>query len=157
MFFKGGKVTFPNFFPSVKCFFPSRNFHFGTPKQISMVSKNDRQKKKRPLLIYIPSLFHFQFSSSPFTISLLFLSIFPFSLPLFSLSSSFSLFLSLFPPFPFLPKFPPNFPRVGDLPTKMNLTFLQHRNAVTLQFLCSRVQCGNAPRLRHSMNGPWAQ
>ena len=29
-----------------------------------------------------------------------------------------------------------------------------HRNAVTSQFLCSRVQCGNATQLRCSMNGP---
>ena len=37
---------------------------------------------------------------------------------------------------------------------KMNLTFMRHRNAVTLQFLCSRVQCGNTAQLRRSMNGP---
>ena len=27
---------------------------------------------------------------------------------------------------------------------KMNLTFMRHHSAVTSQFLCSRVQCGNA-------------
>ena len=37
---------------------------------------------------------------------------------------------------------------------KMNLTFMRHRNAVISQFLCSRVQCGNAKQLRRSMNGP---
>ena len=37
---------------------------------------------------------------------------------------------------------------------KRNSTFMRHRNAVSLQFLCSRVQCGNPMQLRHSMNGP---
>ena len=37
---------------------------------------------------------------------------------------------------------------------KMNFTFMRLCNEVTLQFLCSRVQCGNATQLRHSMNGP---
>ena len=37
---------------------------------------------------------------------------------------------------------------------KMNLTFMWHRNAVTLQFLCRAVQCGNTVQLRRSMNGP---
>ena len=37
---------------------------------------------------------------------------------------------------------------------KMNLTFMQHRNAVTSQFLCSWAQCGNATQLRCSINGP---
>ena len=32
---------------------------------------------------------------------------------------------------------------------KMNLTFMRHRNAVTLQFLCRAVQCGNTVR-QHS-------
>ena len=31
-FFWGGKVIFPDFFPSVKCFFLVENFHFGRPK-----------------------------------------------------------------------------------------------------------------------------
>ena len=37
---------------------------------------------------------------------------------------------------------------------KMNSTFMRDRNAVTSQFLCSRVQCGNATQLQRSMNGP---
>ena len=37
---------------------------------------------------------------------------------------------------------------------KMNLTFMRHSNAVTSQFLCSRVQCGNTTQLPGSMNGP---
>ena len=28
---------------------------------------------------------------------------------------------------------------------------MRHRNAVTSQFLCSRVRCGNAKQLRRSM------
>ena len=31
---------------------------------------------------------------------------------------------------------------------------MRHRSAVTLQFLCSKVQCGNATQLQHNMNGP---
>ena len=31
-FFLGGKVTLPDFFLGVKCFFPVENFHFGRPK-----------------------------------------------------------------------------------------------------------------------------
>ena len=30
---------------------------------------------------------------------------------------------------------------------------MQHRNAVLSQFLCSRVQCGNATHLWRTMNG----
>ena len=37
---------------------------------------------------------------------------------------------------------------------KMNLTFMRHCSAVPSQFLCRRVQCGNATQLRCSMNGP---
>ena len=37
---------------------------------------------------------------------------------------------------------------------KMNLTFMQYRNAVTSQFLCSRMWCGNATQIRRSMNRP---
>ena len=37
---------------------------------------------------------------------------------------------------------------------KMNLTFMRHGSAVTSQFLCSLVQCGNATQLRRSMNRP---
>ena len=37
---------------------------------------------------------------------------------------------------------------------KLNLTFVRHWNAITSQFLCSRVQCGNATQLQRSMNGP---
>ena len=37
---------------------------------------------------------------------------------------------------------------------KMNLTFMRHGNAVTLQFLCRTVQCDNAMQLWCSMNGP---
>ena len=32
IFFGGGKLIFPDFFPSVKCFFLVENSHFGTPK-----------------------------------------------------------------------------------------------------------------------------
>ena len=32
IFFRGGQLIFPDFFPGVKWFFPVENFHFGTPK-----------------------------------------------------------------------------------------------------------------------------
>ena len=31
---------------------------------------------------------------------------------------------------------------------------MRHHNVVTMQFLCSRVQCGSTMQLRRSMNGP---
>ena len=90
-------------------FFPIEISILAHPKQILVVSKSDKQKKSA-LLIFIPFPFHLQF---PFFS----LSIFPVSLPLFSFLSSFSLSLPFFLLFPFLPKFFPNFPRVGDSPT----------------------------------------
>ena len=66
-----------------------------------------RKGGEGPSLIFIPFPYHFWFSSAPFTISLLFLSVFPFFL-----ASCFPFLLffptpSLFPPFPqsALPKF----------------------------------------------------
>ena len=55
--FWGGNVIFSDFFPGVKCFFPVENFHFGRPKPNF-------------------SGFDFQVSTFPFTIFLLFFSIF---------------------------------------------------------------------------------
>ena len=45
-------------------------------------------------------------------------------------------------------------PQRHHISSSNELTFMRHHNAVTLQFLCSRVQCGNATQLRCSMNGP---
>ena len=36
---------------------------------------------------------------------------------------------------------------------KLNLTLIKYRKVVTLQFLCSRLQCCNATQLRKSRNG----
>ena len=82
IFFRGGaKSLFMIFFPSVKCFFPSRNFHFGRPQTISVVSKSKKQKQQSHLLIFILLFpFLFKVSTFPFTIFLLFFSIFPFFL-----------------------------------------------------------------------------
>ena len=43
---------------------------------------------------------------------------------------------------------------ITSFQVKMNLTFMRHRNAVTSQSLCNKVQCGNAMQMRRSMNGP---
>ena len=73
IFFRIGKVTFLDFFPAQNYLFPGRNFYFGRPKQISGVSKSDKQKRKKKrgglLLIFIPFPCQFtQFSfSSPFS------------------------------------------------------------------------------------------
>ena len=45
-------------------------------------------------------------------------------------------------------------PQVTAFQFKMNLIFMRHRNAITSQFLCRKMQCGNATQLRCSMNGP---
>ena len=98
IFFWGGKVIFPDFFPGVKCFFPVENSHFGRPKtnfrrfqkwkakkkknkQTNKQTKNKQKEKKvlTSFLIYNFSNFHFQFSTFPFTIFLL-LNFHPFSL-----------------------------------------------------------------------------
>ena len=53
IFFWGGKVIFPNFFPGVKCFFPVENSHFGRPKtnfrrfQKWKARKKKKKKKKK--------------------------------------------------------------------------------------------------------------
>ena len=84
IFFWGGKVIFPDYFPSVKCFFPVENSHFGRPKP-NIHHFQKWEKKKVLTSFYNFSFFHFQFSTFPFTIFLLFFSIFsPFPLPLFS-------------------------------------------------------------------------
>ena len=81
-----GKAIFPDFFPSVKCFFLVENSHFGRPKtnfsrfeSEKQKNKNKKTKQKKVLSsFYTFSSFHFQFSTFPFSIFLLFFSIFPF-------------------------------------------------------------------------------
>ena len=88
--FSEGQSNFSDFFPNMKCFFPVENSILVDPKQASVVLKNESKKKKKkrkkkkkkkkkkgPLLIWNFSSFHFQFSTSPFSISHLFFSIFP--------------------------------------------------------------------------------
>ena len=43
----GGKVTFPDFFPIVKCFSPVEIYILVHPKQNSVVSKNKNKQKKK--------------------------------------------------------------------------------------------------------------
>ena len=85
IFFWGGKVIFPDFFPSVKCIFPVENSHFGRPKTNfscfekwkAKNEKREREKKKKgPLLFLYFSSFTFKFSTFLFSIFLLFCSIF---------------------------------------------------------------------------------
>ena len=49
-------------------FFPVENSHFGKPKQIFVVFKSEKKKKKKRDLnsFYNFSYFHFQFSNFPF-------------------------------------------------------------------------------------------
>ena len=61
IFFRGGKVTFSDFFPAWNiCFFPVEIFHFGTPQtnfsgfKKWKAKKKERKKKKGPVLIVIP-------------------------------------------------------------------------------------------------------
>ena len=47
IFFWGGNVIFPDFFPGMKCFFPVENSHFGRPKTNSIVFKSEKPKKRK--------------------------------------------------------------------------------------------------------------
>ena len=87
IFFWGGKVIFPDFFPGVKCFFPVESSHFGRPKtnfrrfqkwkQKKNKTKQKKKKKKRSLPLFMtfptsisnfpPSLFPFSFFSPQFS------------------------------------------------------------------------------------------
>ena len=84
IFFWGGKVIFPDFFPGVKCFFPVENSHFGRPKtnfrrfQKWKAKKKKKKKRSSPLFLMF-SCFHFQFS----TFSSQFSPLFPFFLASF--------------------------------------------------------------------------
>ena len=80
-FFWGAKSLFLIFFPAWNAFSPVENF--GRPKT-NFSKKKKKKKKVRSLFLFCHfSTFHFQFSIFPFTISLLFFSIFtPF--PCFS-------------------------------------------------------------------------
>ena len=114
------------------------NFSSFKKWQANKQTNKPKQNKKGHLLIFVPFPFHFKFSSSPsFTSSLLFLSIFTFSLPLFSLSSSFSspfLFSSFSPSF----EFSLDIPRVGTRPPRPPLVTPLLPNHVKL--LTSYVQ-----------------
>ena len=104
IFFREGKVTFPNFF------YPLEISILVHPKQISAISKGDKKKKKKKVLCSFSYLspFHLNFPPPLYNFPSFPLH-FHFSLPLFSLSSFFSPFpfFSLFPsPFPFSSFFP---------------------------------------------------
>ena len=75
-FFWGAKSFFLIFFLGVKCFFPIENFHFGRPKTNFCHFEKWKAKKKRVLS------FFWNYSLLPFSIFLLFFSIFP-SFPFF--------------------------------------------------------------------------
>ena len=85
IFFWGGKVIFPDFFPRVKCFFPVESSHFGRPKtnfcrfQKWKAKKKKKKKKKKVLdsrLFLWLFLLPFPISTFPFPIFLLFFLIF---------------------------------------------------------------------------------
>ena len=122
------------------------NVRFGTPKTnfsdfTKWKAKKKKKKKKKekvlcsihtfplPVLSFSPPLLQFPIFSSPFSL---------LSLSLFSLSSSFSLFLPLFLLSPFLPKFPPNFPRVGESPTLPTLSYATDFNATSFAWIWQR-------------------
>ena len=92
IFFWGGKVIFPDFFPGVKCFFPVENSHFGRPKtNFRRFQKWKAKKKKKKKKKKLYNVFLLQFS-----VFHLFFSIFtPF--PFFSLASFFPIRQQKFP------------------------------------------------------------
>ena len=82
IFFWGGiKSFFLIFFPAWNGFFPVENSHFGRPKtnfrrfQKWKAKKKKKKKRSSPQGFYTFSYFHFQVSTFPFTIFLLFISI----------------------------------------------------------------------------------
>ena len=83
IFFQRGQRHFSWFFPAVKCFFPVENSHFDRPKtNFSGFEKwkaKKKKKKKGSSTHFVTSPF-FKISTSPFSIFLLFCSIFPFFL-----------------------------------------------------------------------------
>ena len=76
IFFWGGKVIFPDFFPGVKCFFPVENSHFGRPKtnfrRFQKWKAKKKKKKKVSPLFRTFSCFNFQFSTFSYQLSPLF-------------------------------------------------------------------------------------
>ena len=82
IFFWGGKVIFPDFFPGVKCFFPVENSHFVRPKtnfcRFQKWKAKKKKKKKKRVLTSFSDVF-----------------LLPFPI--------FHLFFSIFTPFPFFP------------------------------------------------------
>ena len=82
IFFWGGKVIFPDFFPGVKCFFPVENSHFGRPKtnfhRFQKWKAKKKKKKKKKVVTSFSNVF-----------------LLPFPI--------FHLFFSIFTPFPFFP------------------------------------------------------
>ena len=83
-FFWGGKVIFPDFFFRCEMSFSGKNLIsiLVDPKQILVVLRSEKAKVLSSFCNL--SIFHFQFSTFPFTILLLFLISTPFPLPLFS-------------------------------------------------------------------------
>ena len=94
IFFWGGKVIFPDFFPGVKCFFPVENFHFGRYKtNFRWFQKwKTKKKKKKGHHLFINFFFFYNFPTS--------ISNFPPSLLQFSsqFSPLFPFFLASFFP-----------------------------------------------------------
>ena len=90
IFFWGGKVIFPEFFPGMKCFFPLENSHFGRPKTYfrRFQKWKAKRKKKRSSPLFRPFLLPFTIFHVPFYNFPSFLPNFHsfslFSLPLFS-------------------------------------------------------------------------
>ena len=101
IFFRGGKVIFPDFFSRRDTPFPGGNSHFGRPKsnfcgfvwkektknppKTNKTKQNKKQNKTKQNKKILSSFcnfssLHFQFSTFPFSIFLLFFSIFPFFL-----------------------------------------------------------------------------
>ena len=128
-----------NFPPNVRFGTPKTNFSDFTKWQAKKENKKEKKRKEKVLCsISYLSPSSSKFFSSPFTVSHLFLSIFPsFIVSLFPFLLFFPL-PSPFPPSPFLPKFPPNFPRVGESPTLPTLSYATDFNATSFAWIWQR-------------------
>ena len=141
IFFWGGKVIFPDFFPGVKCFFPVENSHFGRPKtNFRRFQKwKAKKKKKKKVLTSFSDVFLL-----PFPIFHLFFSIFtpfPFFPCLFFPDTSANISRSEVSGGALCPPCPPPPPACYATATTIWIWFVRFQVGSYVNAICSRCVC----------------